>query len=117
MFSRREEFRRRCESHADAPCVHAPCSISLTALMARGLHRATRRPTMRQRDPKTTGAPMARLKWAVLVAVALVATASAMVRAEDYPVRPIRLIVPFAPGGGNDTLARLYGQKMSESLG
>ena len=35
----------------------------------------------------------------------------------DYPNRPIRLIVGFAAGGGNDLFARLVGQKMSEYLG
>ena len=35
----------------------------------------------------------------------------------DYPSRPIRLIVGFAAGGGNDLFARLVGQKMSELLG
>src|ERR1043166_5060165 len=37
--------------------------------------------------------------------------------AQVYPSKPIRLIVPAPPGGGNDTLAREIGQRMSESMG
>src|SRR5688572_32873274 len=37
--------------------------------------------------------------------------------AEPYPVKPIRVIIPFSPGGTSDTLARLLGQKMTESWG
>ena len=36
--------------------------------------------------------------------------------AQDYPSRPIRLIVPFAAGGGTDTLSRIFGQVLSEQL-
>src|SRR5450756_333375 len=37
--------------------------------------------------------------------------------AQTYPSRPIRLIVGFPPGGGNDVVARLVGAKMQESWG
>src|SRR5262249_42721187 len=37
--------------------------------------------------------------------------------AANYPNRPIRLIVGFAAGGGNDLFARLVGQKLSENIG
>ena len=37
--------------------------------------------------------------------------------AQQYPAKPIRFIVPYVPGGGTDTLARLVGQKLSEGLG
>jgi tripartite-type tricarboxylate transporter receptor subunit TctC len=37
--------------------------------------------------------------------------------AQDYPTRPVRLIVPFAPGGGSDFVGRLIGQKLAEQMG
>ena len=37
--------------------------------------------------------------------------------AASYPDRSVRAVVPFAPGGGNDILGRLYGQKLSERFG
>jgi tripartite-type tricarboxylate transporter receptor subunit TctC len=37
--------------------------------------------------------------------------------AQSYPVKPVRMIVPYPPGGGNDTLGRLFAAKLSERLG
>ena len=53
------------------------------------------------------------MKLLALVLGLFIATASA----QDYPNRPIRVIVPYAAGGLPDTMARLVGAKMSEALG
>jgi tripartite-type tricarboxylate transporter receptor subunit TctC len=37
--------------------------------------------------------------------------------AQDYPIRPITLVVPYAAGGGNDAMARIVADKMSKTLG
>ena len=53
-----------------------------------------------------------------LVISALLALACAGAHAADnWPSRPIRLIVPFAPGGSSDVAARVFSQKLSERLG
>ncbi len=48
---------------------------------------------------------------------ALGATATLPAMAQTYPVKPIRFVVPFAPGGGTDLLARAIGQRLTDVLG
>ena len=43
--------------------------------------------------------------------------ASVPVSAQSFPSKPVRFVVPFAPGGSTDTLARALGQKLSDGLG
>ena len=53
--------------------------------------------------------------FAMTRAVVLIALFAAVfpARAQDYPSRPITLIVPYAAGGGNDLMARSAAEKMS----
>jgi tripartite-type tricarboxylate transporter receptor subunit TctC len=54
------------------------------------------------------------LKWCAALAIGVATQPAA---AQQYPAKPIRLIVGFAPGGGTDVLARALGQQLTESLG
>jgi tripartite-type tricarboxylate transporter receptor subunit TctC len=58
-----------------------------------------------------------RAGFAALVALAAQAAGAQGDAAANFPNRPIRLIVGFAAGGGNDLFARLVGQKLSDNIG
>ncbi len=52
-----------------------------------------------------------------VIALAAIVAALGSTQAQDYPTRPITLVVPYAAGGGNDVMARIVGEKMSKTLG
>lgn len=54
---------------------------------------------------------------ATFILMALFAGAIAPAKAQDYPAKPIRLVVPFPPGGPNDIIGRVFAQKMQELMG
>ncbi len=47
----------------------------------------------------------------------LMVVSGGLVAAQEYPTRPITLVVPFPPGGGNDSMARIIADKLSVALG
>src|SRR5262249_49565915 len=55
--------------------------------------------------------------YRMIAAAAMVTALSAHAAAQDWPTRPITLIVPFAAGGGIDVSARIQAQRMGELLG
>ena len=53
----------------------------------------------------------------LLAAVIAFGAAAPVLSQSAYPAKPIRMVVPYAPGGGSDIVARIIGHKMSESFG
>lgn len=56
-------------------------------------------------------------RYVIIVSLALIGISADCVFAQNYPTRPIRLVVASSPGGASDILARMLAQKLSEEFG
>ena len=57
------------------------------------------------------------MKTILKISLCALVVYAASAAAAEYPVKPVRLIVPYPPGGGNDTISRLLAPKFAESMG
>ena len=58
-----------------------------------------------------------RVSKIVLIAGLFIAVLTPLAQAQDWPTRPITMVVPFAAGSGSDAIARIFAKRLSETLG
>jgi len=61
--------------------------------------------------------PLLRASFAALLTASSAASYTGLASAQNYPTKPVRLIVPFPPGGSNDIVGRLMAEELSQRLG
>src|SRR5437764_9740003 len=80
-------------------------------------HRLTKIARQRQQEPLTREAAMIRRRALLAIGFAVCTGIATGAGAQTYPDKPIKMIVPFPPGGPIDTMARLAGKFITDSLG
>jgi tripartite-type tricarboxylate transporter receptor subunit TctC len=60
---------------------------------------------------------MRNIRSCILTVTAIFGSNAPALAQTAYPAKPIRMVVPFSPGGTSDTLARILGQKITEAWG
>jgi tripartite-type tricarboxylate transporter receptor subunit TctC len=73
---------------------------------------------MRGVNRRWIGEPVSKTSgWSIAAAIAFLLPAFSAIQAAEYPARPIRFVLGFAPGGASDTMARAIGTRLAEGLG
>src|SRR5262245_64005263 len=74
-------------------------------------------PGGRNREEFRKGVGMPKLHSTLFKAAGLLLVLTAAAAAQDYPTKPVRLIIPFPPGGSNDVVGRVIATHLGERLG
>src|SRR5690606_25493368 len=118
---RRPDSPRRRSSRWKRPACSPPLRAAATARNHAGPDDNGPRTTQRNRRMRpVTPIPSRPLRRRALLPLAAAAARLArpgILRAQAWPTRPVRMVVPFPPGGGTDTLGRMFAQALSDRLG
>jgi tripartite-type tricarboxylate transporter receptor subunit TctC len=100
----------------DAVAAHCPLLLSCRDKQSQRESRPGSRLSA-QEDCTMTRTPTAQIAAALLLAAGLVAAAIPPLGAQTFPAKPLRLVLPFPPGGPTDLLGRSIAAKLSEQVG